>query len=82
MNPHYGKYYQSQSEKDAPADWLSPTPIHFLALKEGIVLEFSLGLAPLEPMEYNEEKLLLATARILLEVGLKNFGVGNKKHKG
>jgi CRISPR-associated protein Cmr6 len=33
-------------------------------------------------MEDNEEKLLLATARRLLEVGLENFGVGNKKRKG
>jgi CRISPR-associated protein Cmr6 len=82
MNPHYGEYYQSQSEKEAPADWLSPKPIHFLALKEGIVFEFSLGLAPLEPMEDNEEKLLLETARRLLKVGLENFGVGNKKRKG
>jgi CRISPR-associated protein Cmr6 len=79
MNSHYGDYYQSGK---APADWLSPNPIHFLALKEGIVFEFSLGLAPLEPMEDNEEKLLLETARKLLEVGLKNFGVGNKKRKG
>lgn len=79
MNSHYGDYYQSGK---APADWLSPTPIHFLALKEGIIFEFSLGLAPLEPMEDNEEKLLLETARKLLEVGLKNFGVGNKKRKG
>jgi CRISPR-associated RAMP protein, Cmr6 family len=79
MNSHYGDYYQSGK---APADWLSPNPIHFLALKEGIIFEFSLGLAPLEPMEDNEEKLLLETARRLLEVGLKNFGVGNKKRKG
>jgi CRISPR-associated protein Cmr6 len=79
MNSHYGDYYQSGK---APVDWLSPNPIHFLALKEGIVFEFSLGLAPLEPMEDNEEKLLLETARKLLEVGLKNFGVGNKKRKG
>jgi len=79
MNSHYGDYYQSGK---APADWLSPNPIHFLALKEGIVFDFSLGLAPLEPMEDNEEKLLLETARKLLEVGLKNFGVGNKKRKG
>ena len=79
MNPHYGRYYQAD---EAPADWLSPTPIHFLALKEGIVFEFSLGLAPIEPMEDDEEKLLLETARKLLEVGLKNFGVGSKKRKG
>jgi len=79
MNSHYGDYYQSGK---APADWLSPNPIHFLALKEGIDFEFSLGLAPLEPMEDNEEKLLLETAKKLLEVGLKNFGVGSKKRKG
>jgi CRISPR-associated protein Cmr6 len=79
MNSHYGDYYQSGK---APTDWLSPNPIHFLALKEGIVFEFNLGLAPLEPMEDNEEKLLLETARKLLEVGLKNFGVGSKKRKG
>jgi len=82
MNPHYGRYYQSQSGNEAPADWLSPTPIHFLALKEGIDFEFNLGLAPLEPMGDNEEKLLLTTARKLLKVGLENFGVGNKKRKG
>jgi CRISPR-associated protein Cmr6 len=82
MNPHYGKYYQSQSEKEVPADWLSPTPIHFLALKEGIDFEFSLGLASLEPMEGNEERLLLEITRRLLKVGLENFGVGNKKRKG
>jgi CRISPR-associated protein Cmr6 len=79
MNSHYGDYYQSGK---APADWLSPNPIHFLVLKEGIDFEFNLGLAPLEPMEDYEEKLLLTTARKLLEVGLKNFGVGNKKRKG
>jgi CRISPR-associated protein Cmr6 len=79
MNSHYGDYYQSGK---APADWLSPNPIHFLALKEGIIFEFSLGLAPLEPMEDSEEKLLLETARRLLEVGLENFGVGSKKRKG
>jgi CRISPR-associated protein Cmr6 len=79
MNSHYGDYYQSGK---APADWLSPNPIHFLALKEGIDFEFSLGLAPLEPMEDNEEKLLLETARKLLKIGLENFGVGNKKRKG
>jgi CRISPR-associated protein Cmr6 len=79
MNSHYGDYYQSGK---APADWLSPNPIHFLALKEGIIFEFSLGLAPLEPMEDSEEKLLLETAKKLLEVGLENFGVGNKKRKG
>jgi CRISPR-associated protein Cmr6 len=79
MNSHYGDYYQSGK---TPADWLNPNPIHFLALKKGIDFEFSLGLAPLEPMEDNEEKLLLETARKLLEVGLKNFGVGNKKRKG
>jgi CRISPR-associated protein Cmr6 len=82
MNPHYGKYYQSQSEKEVPADWLSPTPIHFLALKEGIDFEFSLGLASLEPMEGNEERLLLEITKRLLKVGLENFGVGNKKRKG
>jgi Uncharacterized protein predicted to be involved in DNA repair (RAMP superfamily) len=79
MNSHYGDYYQSGK---VPADWLNPNPIHFLALKEGIDFEFSLGLAPLEPMEDDEEKLLLETARKLLEVGLENFGVGNKKRKG
>jgi CRISPR-associated protein Cmr6 len=79
MNSHYGDYYQSGK---APADWLSPTPIHFLALKEGIDFEFSLGLASLEPMEGNEERLLLEITRRLLKVGLENFGVGNKKRKG
>ena len=79
MNPHYGEYYQ---QNKAPADWLNPTPIHFLALREGIEFEFSLGTAPLEPLREEEESILLETAKRLLEIGLKNFGVGSKKLKG
>lgn len=37
MTPHYGDYYQ---KKEVPGDWMSPTPIPFLAVKEGVTFHF------------------------------------------
>ncbi len=39
MTPHYGGYYQ---KKEAPGDWMSPTPIPFLAVKEGTTFHFAI----------------------------------------
>ncbi len=43
MTPHYGDYYQSNTEcPDTPGDWLSPTPIPFLAVAEKQEFQFAL----------------------------------------
>ncbi|WP_448588493.1 type III-B CRISPR module RAMP protein Cmr6 [Thermocrinis sp.] len=76
MNPHYSEYYQGSSP---PADWLSPVPIHFLTVKEGVEFEFAIGSALLET---SDEEYLLDLVERLLKVGLENFGVGGKKAKG
>ena len=39
MTPHYGDYYQ---KKEVPGDWMSPTPIPFLAVKEGATFHFAI----------------------------------------
>lgn len=41
MTPHYPKYY---SEGQPPADWQSPTPIHFLTVGQGTPFRFLIGL--------------------------------------
>ncbi len=41
MTPHYPKYY---SEGKPPADWQSPTPIHFLTVGQGTPFRFLIGL--------------------------------------
>ena len=40
MNPHYGDYYGDDNAKVAPADYLEPVPVKFLALKPGSVFVF------------------------------------------
>ena len=41
VNPHYGPYYQGKSD---PADYLSPVPVFFLAVKDGAT--FRTAIAP------------------------------------
>lgn len=41
MTPHYPKYY---GEGQPPADWQSPTPIHFLTVGQGTPFRFLIGL--------------------------------------
>lgn len=42
MTPHYGNYYQKKGKLEAPGDWMSPTPIPFLAVKEGATFHFAI----------------------------------------
>src|SRR5207249_3153998 len=44
MNPHYGEYYADP--RTPPADYLSPTPIFFLTVKEHQRFLFGLALRP------------------------------------
>lgn len=40
MTPHYSEYYQSTGNISPPGDWLSPTPIPFLAVDKNQMLHF------------------------------------------
>lgn len=46
MNPHYSDYYQGKKDRNGnptpPADWLSPTPIPFLAVAPDQLFQFAL----------------------------------------
>jgi CRISPR-associated protein Cmr6 len=47
MTPHYGAWYgarEAEIAENAPGDWMSPTPIPFLAVEAGAV--FQIGAAP------------------------------------
>ena len=50
MTPHYGAYYQ---KGEVPGDWMSPTPIPFLVVKEGATFRFAV--APRQPGERSHE---------------------------
>lgn len=74
MNPHYQEYYSSEG-KTAPADYLSPNPILFLAVGSGVPFQFTL-MAP-----YKEKKLLDIAGR-WLKSALKIMGIGGKTQVG
>ncbi|MCW5921268.1 MAG: type III-B CRISPR module RAMP protein Cmr6 [Saprospiraceae bacterium] len=57
MTPHYPKYY---GEGQPPADWQSPTPIHFLTVGQGTPFRFLIGLPDNELKEKLETWLIEA----------------------
>ena len=75
MNNHYPEYYEG---KKPPADWLSPRPIFFLAMKE-VAFQFHLGC--ILPPGGNPEGLL-NTVKDWLVKALKESGVGAKTAVG
>ncbi len=77
MNPHYTPYYQ---KNELPGDWHNLTPIHFLAVSEGVSFRVCLSYTPVNPVESKPD--LVEIAKELLKVGLEKFGVGGKKRKG
>lgn len=74
MNPHYGEYYNDENGKTPPADYLDPTPIKFLTVKQGTKFIFS-ALAP-------KDSDLLETVKIAFKNALENEGVGAKTAVG
>ena len=75
MTPHYGDYYQNG---DAPGDWMSPTPIPFLVVREGTTFRFAV--APRQPGEKSYEDC--ATACAWLKEALEWIGAGAKTAVG
>lgn len=75
MTPHYTKYYQSG---DAPGDYLSPTPIPFLAVAAGATFH-----AGVLPRGHGQKDIGDAhTARKWLTDALLNLGAGAKTAAG
>ncbi len=75
MTPHYGAYYQSG---EVPGDWMSPTPIPFLVVKEGVTFRFAV--APRQPGEKSHENCTTACA--WLKEALEWIGAGAKTAVG
>lgn len=74
MTPHYSEYY-SDSEKNPPADWYSPVPLHFLTVPAEVKYCFRLA----HRKNLKDTKFaLLNQAADMLKCALANFGVGAK----
>lgn len=76
MTPHYGEYYQDQSGKTPPGDWLSPTPIPFLTVADK--QEFLFAMVPADPKHED----LCGQAMAWLQDALANLGAGAKTAAG
>lgn len=80
MNPHYQPYYSASNNElqnnveKAPGDWHSSNPIFFFTVPAGITFQFAIA-----PRNSDE---LLDKAKLLLELALKEFGVGAKTSLG
>jgi len=74
LNPHYGAYYQG---KEAPADYLSPKPINFLAIKPGSKFVFRF-LIPTDGHNNDIEKFFIE----ILKRALAEEGLGAKTALG
>lgn len=83
MNPHYAKYYAGDKDANGrtipPADYLSPTPIFFLAV--AVSQSFQFVLAPRCQKKANAENDV-ALGCDLLEEALSTLGAGGKTAVG
>jgi len=75
MNPHYGDYYSDENGKIPPADYLDPTPIKFLTVKQGTVFTFRALIS-------KNSGFLLEPLKTAFENALKDEGVGAKTAVG
>lgn len=74
MTPHYSEYY-SDPEKNPPADWYSPVPLHFLTVPAEV--KYCFRLAHRKDLK-DKESPLLKKAENILKCALSEFGVGAK----
>ena len=75
INPHYGEYYRGE---EPPADWLSPNPVFFLAVRRGTVFHVLLAQRP--PCRPADN--LLETVAGWVKQALKELGIGAKTRAG
>jgi CRISPR-associated protein Cmr6 len=74
MNPHYGDYYSDKKGEIPPADYLAPTPIKFLTVKQGTVFTFR-ALAP-------NDSDFIESVKTAFQKALEDEGVGAKTAVG
>jgi len=72
MNVHYRDYYQDESGKTPPGDWMNPNPVFFLAV-EGIKFKFVVA---------SKDSNLAERAMELLKEAVKKIGIGAKTSAG
>ena len=73
INPHYGEYYTGEGAKTPPADYLSPKPIFFLAVRRNTPFRFRV---------LAKDKKLLREAKSLIVFAAQNYGLGAKTFSG
>ena len=79
MNPHYAEYYNGSKP---PADWLSPTPIHFLAIAAGQPFEFAVAVKPERKADETNASELLSLATRAVQGAATEGGLGGKSAVG
>lgn len=72
INPHYGEYYTSEG-KTPPADYLSPKPIFFLAVRINTPFRFRV---------LAKDKKLLREVKSLIAFTAREYGLGAKTMSG
>jgi CRISPR-associated protein Cmr6 len=70
INSHYSDYYEG---KAPPADWLSPIPVYFLAVRPKTPFRFAVA---------SKDETLAGQADAWLREGLDKLGVGSKTMVG
>lgn len=74
MTPHYSKYY---GDKQPPADWQSPNPVHFLTVGKGTPFHFRMGWLTETPTPAEKQQITR-----WLEDALVHKGTGAKTAVG
>ena len=73
MNVHYRDYYQDESGRIPPGDWMNPNPVFFLAVGKETKFRFALS---------SRKENLVKKAKELLKEALREVGIGAKTSAG
>jgi CRISPR-associated protein Cmr6 len=73
LNPHYGEYYQDETNQKPPADYYNPVPTFFLTVAKGSRFEFAIA---------SKDSALAETAESWLKQALTELGIGGKTTAG
>lgn len=77
MTPHFGAYYTDTSHRTAPDDSLSPTPILYISVREGLRFAFAVGMRRgFKNVDACEQAIKW------LQGGLAEMGIGAKTAQG
>jgi len=73
MNVHYREYYQDESGRTPPGDWMNPNPVFFLAVEKGTKFMFTVA---------SRDENLAKKAIELLKEAVERIGIGAKTSAG